>query len=333
MRQNQRMVALPLAALFLVVDGGVFSPAPLDLYRGGSYAGIRIGSDRDKDIKQKFKTEKGAIRPEALKLATDRPRDYRVDALLDGRGGDAVVRALRIEYKDDAPTPENLREWFGSPSELWPDERYEPWGLLAWPDRGVAAAIVRGEVRVVYLGQPGPVEAAIKSWSDREPEVSPLPDPGEGWDRSVPFGSSFGNVSLGSNAPDGVNDNWKRSLETRINEMLQFSRSHQVAYDARSTGTISWNVTTTRFSDGGSSDVSVTINLSSSTPYGPISASGSSSRRLGSVTRDRVQRIADDAFANLERNAKSAVDRQKPPTAESYRQRALARFEKDLTAW
>jgi hypothetical protein len=87
MRQNHRMVALPLAAFLLMADGGVFSPAPLDTFRAGSFSGIRIGTDRDKDIKQKFKTEKGAIRPEALKLVADRPRDYRVDALLDGRGG------------------------------------------------------------------------------------------------------------------------------------------------------------------------------------------------------------------------------------------------------
>ncbi len=326
------MVALPLAAFLLMADGGVFSPAPLDTFRAGSFSGIRIGTDRDKDIKQKFKTGKGAIRPEALKLVTDRPRDYRVDALLDGRGGDAVVRALRIEYNDDSPTTDNLREWFGPPSELWPDERYEPWGMLAWPDRGVAAAVVRGEVRVVYLGQPGPVQAAIKGWSDREPEVSPTPDPGADWDRSVPFGTTFGTVTLGSNAPDGVNDNWKRSLETRINEMLQFSRSNRVAYDTRSSGTISWNVTTSRFSDGGSSDVSVTINLSSVTPYGAITASGSSSSRLGTVTRDRVQRVADAAFASLERNANNAVERQKPPTAASYRQKLLTSFEKDLTA-
>jgi hypothetical protein len=129
-----------------------------------------------------------------------------------------------------------------------------------------------------------------------------------------------------------VNDNWKRSLETRINEMLQFSRSNRVAYDTRSSGTISWNVTTSRFSDGGSSDVSVTINLSSVTPYGAITAAGSSSSRLGSGPRDRVQRVADAAFASLERKAKSAVERQKPPTAASYRQKMLASFEKDLTA-
>jgi hypothetical protein len=285
-----------------------------------------LGETTDGDIKKRFQTEKGAVRPEALKFLTVKGSGVRVDALLDGRGDKAVMRAIRLEY--DAPMnldriAEDLKE---EPVSMYLRERHENWRVMAFIDHGVLAVDLDGRCDTFFLCPPGSVGTALRDFFDRQSDITTPRDPGEGWDRVVRFRFTSSSVSLGSSKPDALDADWRRRLGRRLENEAESIREPALRYNSSADGTLSINVTSDKFDKDGEANFTVSVALSTATPYGRLDKSSSRSRKIDRSYDRRLTDMLNDALYDLARDVRYAVQKMGPPSREESRKRALDRL-------
>jgi opacity protein-like surface antigen len=301
-------------------------PQPIETFNGQSWAGLTLGEDTDGSIKRAFQTEKGAVRPEALKFVNDRRDGVRVDALLDGRGGKAVLRAIRVQYDDQYPDLQKLSETLAErPLELWPRERTEDWRVLAFMQRGVIAVVAGSGARqytpIVFLCDPKRMAASLEDYEERETPIGRPFDPGQDWDRVVRFGQIRWDFSYGKNKPEEFNGFWQRDLKNRIEDDITDSR--RLRYDSRVGGSVTVNMSTGDFRDG-EAEFRFNITMHAQTPYGSVTKFGNESRKISGNRRSRVHDLFRDAWRELEDEVVQAVRSFGPEPVSAARDRTLA---------
>lgn len=185
---------------------------------------------------------------------------------------------------------------------------------------------------IAYFAPGKQITRATVGWSSEPTELSEVPDPGANWDRSVAVGSVSVTVKVSDDAPDRFDNDWRRRLASRIEDDLKDYRGNTVYYDWRVSDTLYVTVDLHDFDGKGCADASVSVSLSTTTPYGQISPSGSESSRLREVSRVSVRDVVDDAMGDLVDNAKNIIARQQKRPAGSYRADAIYSFEWFLTS-
>ncbi len=300
-------------------------PKPLASFDGKSWAGLTLGSITDGDIKKQFQIDKGAVRPEALKVLTVKDSDVRVDALLDGRGEKAVMRAIRLEY--DVPiSVERVSQELGvDPMPLYMPERYEDWRALSFANRGVIGIEMNSRLTTFILCSPDQIDYALRDFTTKETEISTPRDPGQDWDRIVRFSTSDASVSLASNRPDWMNTDWRRRLERRIENATDSTREPSLRYTSSANGSLSIRVTSERFNSSGESNFTAKVSVTSTTPYGRFSQSASRSRKLGGTFDRKLVDLVEDALGELSDGIRYAVQKLGPPPRAQFRATALDR--------
>jgi hypothetical protein len=300
-------------------------PQPLPTFDGKAWSGLTLGGITDGGIKKRFQIEKGAIRPEGLKIVTTKDSGVRVDALLDGRGEKATMRAIRVAY--DSPLDlgklgEDLRE---VPVSMYLRERNENWRVVAFIDRGVLAVEVDGRCNTVFLCQPVMVGTALRDFSDRTSPVTAPRDAGDGWDRIIRFNYTSSSVTLGSNKPDGLDADWRRRLGRRMENEAESIREQSLRFSSSGDGRMSISVTSDKFDKDGEANFTVSASLSADSPYGRIDKSASRSRKLGDNYDRKLIQLFNDVAYDLARDLRYAIQRMGPPPKEESRRKALDR--------
>lgn len=322
----------PLLALMTLLTAAI-APAqealrPDDLARfdGQTWSGIRLGIDTDGEIKRRFRWERGPIRPEAVRLTVENPAIVRVDALLDGRGAKAAVRAIYVEFGARGPSLDDLRRDLGPSESGYARPRYEEWRIEAFAERGIVV-LVTGEgnqerVESAILTAPARVPALLRDFSARPQPIEPAPDPGERWDRVVEFSTAYANVSWSNrDTPRELGDNAERDLKEDIEDELRGlgGRRSSLAYSRRGSGSISLTVTSGRWNDRGEASFTVTASVTSGTPYGQFAVAVSETQTIRRDYRWSIRRLAREAIDELERQVDRDVRALRPRPAESYR--------------
>lgn len=302
------------------------NPQPLATFDGKAWSGLTLGSLTDGDIKKLYQTDKGAVRPEALKLLTVKDSGVRVDALLDGRGDKAVMRAIRLEYDTPLDIETVVRDLGEDPVALYLPERNEDWRILAFVDRGILAVDLNGRFDTFFLCAPGQVGTALRDFSDRQSSVTAPVDPGRSWDRIVRFSDSDATVSLGSSRPDWMNTDWRRRLERRLENAAEAVREASLRYTSSANGRLTIRATSDRFNSSGEANFTVTVSVSAATPYGKLDKSASRSRKLGESYERKIIDLLEDAVEELSRDLQYAIQRLGPPPKEQSRRTALDRL-------
>ena len=187
----------------------------------------------DSEIKRKFRVEKGAVRPEALKFVMEKGGTTRVDALLDGRGGNAVMRAIRVQFLGRDPNLMQLTDdWDERPEMFYQKGRTEDWHLEVFEKRGVIAVVLGPEMKsnvdFFLLMDPDRVPIVTRQFSDRPTRIERPADPGEGWDGVVSYRWITANVSVDNPRPDWLNNRWVDSLEDSLKDEAKFYRGRAV---------------------------------------------------------------------------------------------------------
>lgn len=300
-------------------------PKPLSSFDGKSWAGLTIGNITDGGIKKQFQTEKGAVRPEGLKLVTTKDSGVRVDALLDGRGDKAVMRAIRVEYEVPLSISDLSRDLGENPIPMYTSERHEDWRVLAFVDHGVLAVDLSGRADTFILCSPSQVRTALREFGDRQSDVTTPIDPGKNWDRIVRFSDSDSTVTLGSDKPDWMDSDWRRRLGRRLENEAESVRESSLRYASSGDGRLTISVTTDRFKSG-EAEFKVSTSLRAATPYGTITQSASRSRKLGESFDRKLVDLFEDAVSDLARDVRNAVQKLGPPPRDQARKTAINRL-------
>lgn len=326
---------LALTAHPALADQPRLIPAPIESFDGKTWSGLKLGEMADKDLKKAFQTDRGAVRPEALLIATEKDSKIRVDALLDGRGDKALMQAIRVEYKDRAPNLSDLaKAWGEEPQPLYAINRTENWHVEIFPRHGVIVeAIGEGDVdaTVFILTTPERARLAVREF-DREPTRIVAPrDPGKDWERVATFRRASASVTLGDNKPNSFDKRWRDDLSSRLEDQAEDFRRGRLRYDRYSDGSLSIAVSSTKWKD---TDTTFTVNVSLSlqTPYGYLSQSGSATRRMDSSHRRRVQDLLDDAMRELEYTVDRAMRKYGPDAIDKHRKDAVMAMYKTATS-
>src|SRR5947209_19762887 len=69
----------------------IFKADPIESFDGKTWSGLTIGESTTDVIKKRFKTSKGAVRPEAMLLPQPEKAPIRIDVLMHGRGGGSIL--------------------------------------------------------------------------------------------------------------------------------------------------------------------------------------------------------------------------------------------------
>lgn len=316
-----------LVSLLALLAPNPLRPESIARFDGREWAGIRLNVDTDSDIKRAFRTEKGAVRPEALKIVTDRPRDVRVDALLDGRGGKAVVRTIRVDWMYDPPTVAELEDAYDEHAvDHYLPGRNEDWKLVAFPFRGVLGFSFKGNMTAFFLTTPEGLRRALGDYQEKPTSIVPVPDPGAGWNRTVTFGDSSVLLFVGDNAPGEFDDSGRRRIREAAQYAIEGTRTRSLAYSRREKGAVSVTIRTGKFDDDGAADCTVALTLNTNTPYGGFERSISRSRKIRPRYRDSILNLMDDAIDALKDDVANASKRLSPPSPERTREDAMQKL-------
>ncbi|MCU0316364.1 MAG: hypothetical protein MUC92_07210 [Fimbriimonadaceae bacterium] len=315
------LIALSLS-LVLTPQASEFRPAPLSLHQPEvGYDDLKYGMT-DSEIKRKFRTTRGAIVPEALRLSTGESSAWIVDALLDGRGGNAKVRAVRLVPRNlmtlsSVPSSDSLQLTRG-----WAKNRFTDYNLAADAERGILIHL-NGDgqdprVTAVYLGSATVMKLLSEDLVDEPTEIQPVPDPGARWDRMLEIGRTDVQVRFDStNRPGSLSGRFPTDLEDDLSYELR--RRNDVWFFERGTqGRITFRVSSGRFKENGEASFSVSATLESPSPYGTVSVSASQSGTFRDDYRNRISRLVDRTLEELKDNAALRVRRLGPPRPESF---------------
>ncbi len=302
----------------------VIDPAPLASFGGQDWSGLTLNRDTDSDIKRKFKTEKGAVRPEGLKLVAEKGSTIRVDPLLDGRGGKAVMRAIRVEYKGRGPSIFDLTDaWDERPVEMYQRGRTEDWHLEFFETRGVIAVVLQNETHpsVFILCDPDRLAVVQRQFTNERTRIERPRDPGEGWDRTVRFSNANVNVDLDGSRPERMGRRWMDDFTDSVREEARYYKGDTLRSGGGS-GSMTINVTSGRFRDD-TATFKVNLSLYTKTPYGDLTRFSDESRTIESSHRARGVDLVRAALREMDDNIRRTVRAFGPEPVEASRMRAM----------
>ncbi|CAN5341238.1 hypothetical protein BH11ARM1_BH11ARM1_14520 [soil metagenome] len=310
-------------------------PQAISTFDGSSWSGLTLKRDTDSDIKKLFKTERGAVRPEALKFVADKGAVVRVDALLDGRGGKAVMRAIRVEYLGKEPSVMDMTDAFDEqPQAYYQTDRTEDWHLEAFPDHGVIAAVFgsgTGKNVICYiLTSPERVGVVTRQFSSKETRVQPPHDPGEDWNRIVNLGSVYADIDLDNSRPEYMNGRWKDDLKESLLDEARNYRGRAIRGGGNN-GMLNIRLTADRFRDD-SAQFRIALSLSGKTPYGDISKFANQSLTIERSHRSRSVTLLRDALDDLDSDVMRQLKSFGPEPIEAARGRAMQEIYKLASA-
>lgn len=181
-------------ALLSVNRSDLFKMEPLSTFSGGAWCGIELGTTTDGDVKRLYQTEKGAARPEALKLRSDVNDGIRVDLLLDGRGSKAKVTSIRILVDKGERSRRAYLGSLGNARKYYPQTRMEEWHVETFARQGILALVLgKGateRIPLIYLAKPERVDEVVATMSLKPSEIVRNKDPNADKPRVLEFGST-----------------------------------------------------------------------------------------------------------------------------------------------
>ncbi|MCG9894400.1 MAG: hypothetical protein MH204_02845 [Fimbriimonadaceae bacterium] len=330
-------MSLSTIALLLAAGQPVWVPPPPTEFQNGTWGPIRLGVSRDADLKAALDAGKGTVRPEGLLVPTHPESGIRVDVLMQGRGRDALARAVRIQYRPGvSPSLDSVAELWGPPRIAFAPIRWEDWAIMAWPDRGVAVESRRvadengspvWRPEVWFLASPDRLDAALAPFVAEETPVTRPPDPGEDWDGIYRYRFVRASVSM-DNSPVVPADLTRRRLE-ELQRLLIDDLGRRVPGPIAGNGdrgTISANVRFGGINREGESKVTVSVTLEAETPYGTRRLSASEERVMTFDFRRRARDLVDSAFANVVRRIDDDRRRLGPPEVGERREQGQQIF-------
>lgn len=309
-------------ALLTALQNPNWEPPRYELADGKSFGGITFGEDTDGTLKKRFRTDRGAIRPEGLVLAQAADKGLRVDALLAGRGKDAPVIALRLQFQRFAPSREAFEKELGGETEArFARNRYSDWAILTHEEKGVAAFAIRERnetiVESLIFTTPARIRELTRGLSAESGEIGDLQREFDRLDRTVKVRSTSVSISAKNiTTPD-------RNRESRDLERYADRRFESRVIRYGGDGSISISVSLDF------DKITLSASLSAKNEAGPISVSASKSGRFREANdiayydRGVIQDLLEDALDELSDDAERAVDNQRPPTEQEERSRAI----------
>lgn len=303
-------------ALLLAVQGQ-FNLEPLKNFNGSSMGGVVFDVSTDSSMKSQFKTDKGAIRPEALVISNTAER--RVDALLDGRGGKAKAIGLWVTYREPVEL-EDLTDGLGSSTVLYAKGRSSNWVVHLYQKAGIAVFALQGRNRTlvdgVLLTDPARARTLGRYLEEDPTPIRNLQDEFDRLDQTVNirnFSLSFRSKNI--KIDDG--DREKRLLESFAERRFE---TRLIRYRSGNGGTVSVTVNIDHVK------VEVSASLNGSNQIGTVSGSGSSSGKFRESNdfpyyrRALVEDLVIEALNRAVDSAESAIQKQRPQTEAEHRQ-------------
>lgn len=314
------MTSLAIATLLLAKAPTQFVAPPIEEFNGYRWANIALGTSKDGDIKKLYNTAKSPFWPEALRLPN--AQGLNIDVLLDGRGENAVARAISVEFAQGQPSLERMTTVFGNePNVFFPDERYLDWKLQVFEKQGVIL-VQRGPAPVrterALLVTPQALEALMASemLSTRSTRIRTPEDPGRNWDREVTFGYVRVDVSISNDMrPSSCGRSTESNVEWRLEDAIEGFRG-DVYYDGRSDGEFTIRISGGKFDRNGAATFTVNGEIKVDTPYGRVSESYYDSRKVGNNFTNVLTDMGYDAAHSLRAEIRDRVRGLKPPSKE-----------------
>lgn len=306
-----------LSALLLIgLQGQSLRLPDLAAYDMKTVDKVVLGQTADKDLKKLYKVGKGAMRPEGLVISND--DQWRVDALLNGRGGDAKAIAVWYEAKRAVEFSDFTRD-LGPAERSFVRNRSSDWSVNAWPERGIAMFVTRDGnrdyVEGILLTDKDRILTMTRALEAQPTEILDLQAIFDRKDRRV-FIRSF-DVDISSK---NINIGDQRREERFIQSFAERRWETRDILFGRDGGTISISINIDF------EKTNVSVSLSGKNEVGPVSGSGSSTARKFRVERDvaqyRREYVEDavlDALTDAVRAAEQVIANQKPPTPQDDR--------------
>jgi hypothetical protein len=332
-----KQMALHAMVLLVVVAPDRISVPEVWRLNGSAFAGLTIGKSTDGEAKKRFATEKGAIRPEALRFTKAATSDPTIHALLDGRGAKAVIQGFWLDYWSKAISESDfVTQSHQEPESRFMSTRHEDWKWLHWSEKGVAAVVLNGWVVGVLLADPNRIRRQLQYLSTTLTPVVAVPDPGANWDRVATFGSVDVDVdrtryrsvlSFGS----GSFEEYSQRCVTSIGPYKSFRHIQSSEGEVKVTVSIREVTEEVEEEDPKTkrkrkrdqycyASISVTARAIIPSPYGWIQRTGESSCRQTSTSYNRsVYETIDDAIENMRDRIVYAAQNAAPPSRESFR--------------
>lgn len=314
------MIATLVLAHLLV--GDKLFPTDPTTFTGTGWNGIVFDHSTDADIKKLFLIEKGPIRPEGMNLGTDNGNIRDVHVLLDGRGGKARAIGFALELPVAVKDSELTTQLGETPEKLYSSDRYGDYVYLYYPNRGVLATGLAGEVSHAVLTSPKLAKVAAKPFSA---EVTELRDREilERKERVIEVGDvdvsfSFTRMSL-TRQSSAQND-----IEEDI-ERWRFPRT--IDWRRGSQGKIVVNVSGSFDRKKFTTSVSVSTRVEGTTHLGPVTGyaniTNTWKEREGSAdpvwTSPRpINRMIEDSLDDAIRSLNKNIDKQRVPSAREF---------------
>lgn len=305
---------------FVALAQTVFVLPKLEAYDPADLGGVKFGMTADKDLKKMFKVGKGAMRPEALVIGQD--DQWRYDALLNGRGGDAKAIAVWAEARK-AVEVRDLAGAIGEPERLFARDRSSDWSVLTYPERGLALFATRQGSREfvdgVLLTDKGFITQLVRNLESEETRILDLREIFDRKDRRV-LVRSFDVSLTRKNINIGEVSREERLLESFAERRAE---SRNIRF-GNGEGRISVSVQIDF------EKTSVSASVSGSNEVGAVSGSGSATARKFSVRNDvaeyrraYVEDAVLDALQDALDAAERAIQAQRPSTEAEDRKRVM----------
>lgn len=321
--------AVVLSATLVWADQN-FAPPKLTDFTVQTWGSLEFGRTTQEGIKKAYKNTRGDFRNSVeLKMSPAQP--YKVFALFPNVKKEATLDSVVLCFKNetDGPSLDSLKTALGTDlKRTYPPTRHDDWSIAIWPNRGIAALLLREQAVWVLLGDPARVSRIGAGFADTAPTVTDVPDPSAGKKKEIVFGSVSADFSL---TRMDVNKNRERdNIEREVQRPL--TSDSVLRYDSGSDGTYRVSVSATNHDDKDGSG-SVSASLEGVSPYGKISVSEYESFTV----RKQTRRLEDtNYFRTLERvertladKARKALDKQGPPKPEDVRHAAWEQLVED----
>ncbi len=321
-----------------------FEGAPLTAIGAKGWSGLEFGVSTLATVKKNFDVSRSDL-PNSTQLKQGKNPPREVHMMWDKEGKKSPLVAIALNY---APGKElelsQLQAQLKQKGQsLYARQRFDDWRVQTFPDKGVIAWVQgTGKPRVSFLMMVP--SGQLRAWQRKQPlRVAATPvavrvDLNANKPRIIEFGSTL--VTFTFSGPYTMRENEKERQEDELKRrklggILQYRRGMAGSYDIDVGG--SW-----KYDKGGT--LNVTCTISGEGPYGPIRVSQSSSKTLNKSldSQGSVLGMSEgnlnynvalaEAQSGVERQAKSALAAQGPPSLSFLRQQVWDKMIAELRA-
>lgn len=311
------MSALSLLFATALTLSGPMDPPPITMWDGKEWGRIVIGETTDRNVKEMYDTEKGALRPEALKIQVRKDAGAAVNVLLDGRGEKARATAIAIDFKTGYE-PTDLSGF--DLERAYVRNRSLDWHIAFDVDKGLGLFVVEGKVRSALLATPNRIRALVDRTSEEASELVAFRD--EFKDIRSLGNIGYVDASASASGIDIRDDrDVERDLKNRFERFLRFSDWLNLRFGSRGRVSVTARADYST-SKGGNMSVNVSATVESA--YGLIEGSGSGSDSLAKGSRNPrwydarpFQDAMDEAYQVLIADLRGELRKRIPATPEA----------------